>query len=151
MTLLPFDRDYAEMLAELSAADAEFLIVGAHALAAHVQPRNTQDLDIWIRPTPENAQRVWVALTRYEAPLEGLTVEELAKPGLIYQIGVAPKRIDILTAISGVEFDDAWAHRIMVHFAEGTFPVIGREELLRNKRATGRPKDLLDVRLLESQ
>lgn len=151
MTRMRFEPHFAEMLRELSAAGAEFLIVGAHAVGAHIQPRNTQDLDIWVRPTHENALLVWTALVKFGAPLQGLTVGELAEPGMIYQIGIAPKRIDILTSITGVEFDEAWPHRVMAYFAEGSFPVLGRQELIRNKRATGRDKDLIDARLLESQ
>jgi hypothetical protein len=82
------NRDFAEMLAELSAAAAEYLLVGAHAMAAHGHPRATGDLDLWVRPTPDNAHRVWSALRRFGAPLVDLTVEELAQPGIVFQMGV---------------------------------------------------------------
>jgi hypothetical protein len=143
------NRDFVEILDELSAARAEFLVVGAHALAAHDRPRATGDLDIWVRATPENAERVWTALVRYGAPLHELTRDDLAQPGITFQMGLPPYRVDILTEISGVTFDEAWPNRIVNDFSGHTYAVIGREELIRNKRATGRPKDLLDVIELE--
>jgi hypothetical protein len=143
------NRDFVEILDELSAAGAEFLVVGAHALAAHDRPRATGDLDIWVRATPENAERVWTALVRFGAPLHELTKADLSTPGITFQMGLPPYRIDLLTEISGVAFDEAWPNRIINDFAGHPYPVIGREDLIRNKRATGRPKDLLDVEALE--
>ena len=103
--------DFVEMLSALSAAEAEFLVVGAHALAAHGLVRATGDLDIWIRPTPQNAQRVWTTLKTFGAPLDQLTEAELAETDLVFEIGVAPQRIDLLTSISGVEFEPALRNR----------------------------------------
>ena len=144
------NRDFVEMLAGLSAAGAEYLVVGAHAMAAHGRPRATGDLDIWIRRSPENARRVWNALARFGAPLAELSGEDLQAPDLIFQIGVVPCRIDVITAIDGVEFDAAWPARLEVRVGEIVVPVIGRAHLLQNKRAAGRPKDLADVTWLES-
>lgn len=143
------NRDFNEMLSALSAAGADYLIVGAHALAVHGRPRATGDLDIWVRPTPDNARRVWKALQAFGAPLDQLRVEELAERDLVYQIGVAPARIDIMTGISGLEFEDAWPGRISVRLADLDVPVIGREALVRNKRSAGRPRDLADIAELE--
>lgn len=145
------NRDFAEILDELSAAGAEFLVVGAHALAAHGRPRATGDLDIWIRPTPENAERVWNALTRFGAPLREVTLEDLSTPGVVFQIGLPPYRIDILTEISGVSFDEAWPHRLMNRWKARSYAVIGKAELIRNKRAAARPQDLVDADELEKQ
>jgi hypothetical protein len=145
------NRDFAEMLSALSAAGAEFLIVGAHAVAVHGRPRATGDLDIWVRPTPENAERVWSALERFGAPLFDLRREDLARPGVVFQIGVPPCRIDILTEITGVTFDEAWPGRLTAAVGGQTLPFIGRNELLVNKRAVGRPKDLGDVAFLEGR
>lgn len=91
------NRDFVEMLSALCDAEAEFLVVGAHALAAHELPRATQDLDLWIRATPDNAARVWSALASFGAPLQGLTQDDFARPGVVFQIGLPPYRIDILT------------------------------------------------------
>jgi hypothetical protein len=145
MTLLQFTQDFAEMLRELSATGTEFLVVGAHARAAYGNPRATKDLDIWVRPTEENAQRVWTALTRYGAPLSDISVADFATPGITYQIGNAPHRIDILTELTGLTFEDAWPNRVTASFAGGSYPVIGKRDFLTNKRATGRPQDLADV------
>ena len=143
------NRDFAEMLAALSAAGAEYLLVGAHALAAHGVVRATGDLDVWIRPTPENAAKVWKALVAFGAPLQELTERDLATPDLVFQIGVAPYRIDLLTSIDGVSFDEAWRDRASVRVEGQEIPLIGREDFLRNKRATGRLRDLADAEELE--
>ncbi len=144
------NRDFVEMLAALRDAGAEYLVVGAHALAAHGRPRATGDLDLWVRPAPDNARRVYAALAAFGAPLDQLTVEDLTEPDLIYQVGVVPARIDILTGISGVEFAEAWTGRMTIRLGELEVPVIGREALIRNKRAAGRPRDLADVAELEA-
>ena len=120
-------------------------------MAAHQMPRATGDLDIWIRPDPENARRVWMALAQFGAPVADITYEELARPGLFLQIGVAPVRIDILTDIDGVSFDDAWEERTERGFGDLPVPVISRKHLLINKKATGRPKDLADAAWIEEQ
>src|SRR5712691_4522977 len=104
------NRDFAEMLDALSAAEADFLIVGAHALAAHGRPRATGDLDIWVRPTPDNARRV-EALVTFGAPLNELKLDDLALPDVVFQIGIEPARIDILTMLTGLTFDAAWSRR----------------------------------------
>ena len=105
------NRDFVEMLSELSAAGVDFIIVGAHALAAIGITRATGDLDIWVRPTPANASRVITALERFGAPLFDLTPADLTAPDTVFQIGMVPSRIDILSGISGVTFEDAWAAR----------------------------------------
>lgn len=133
------------MLFALSAAGAEFLVVGAHALAAHGVPRATGDLDLWVRASAENAERVWKALEQFGAPLHHLTMDDLARPDVVFQIGVVPQRIELLTSITGVTFDDAWANRMYVEIDELEVPVLGRSELVRNKRAVGRTRDLADI------
>jgi len=143
------NRDFVEMLSALSTTEVEFLIVGAHALAAHGYVRSTGDLDIWIRASPENAVRVWSALTEFGAPLNDLTVKDLSSPGTVYQIGLPPTRIDLLTEISGITFEEAWPRRNTLHIASLEVPFIGREDLITNKRATGRLKDLADIEELD--
>jgi len=105
------NQDFRDLLAEFNARQVECLLVGAHALAAHGHVRATQDLDVWVRPSQENAKRVIEALRAFGAPLHDLTEKDLSTPGLIFQIGVEPIRIDVLTAIDGVQFDEAWAER----------------------------------------
>ena len=143
------NRDFVEMLSALCDAGAEFLIVGAHAMAVHGRPRATGDLDIWVRPTPENAERVWAALEVFGAPLHELSKDDLSTTGVVFQIGLPPSRIDILTSISGVEFEAAWAGRVPLHIGDVEVVVIGRQELIQNKRAVGRPRDVADVAELE--
>ncbi len=143
------NRDFVEMLSALFATGSEFLVVGAHALAAHGTPRATGDIDIWVRPTPENADRVLLALKAFGAPLFDLTREDLSRPGIVFQLGLPPFRIDILTGITGVTFDEAWPDRLMSQVETLNVPFIGRAALIRNKRATGRTKDLADVESLE--
>lgn len=144
------NQDFVEMLAALSEAGAEFLIVGAHAMAAYAEPRATGDLDIWVRPTPENAARVWAALTEFGAPLQDITEADLSTSDVVFQIGVVPNRVDILTSIEAVEFDAAWANRTSVEVMGLKVSLIGRDELIRNKRALGRAQDLADVEALEA-
>ncbi len=143
------NRDFAEMLSELSAAGADYIVVGGYAVIAHGFPRATGDIDVWVRPSQDNATRVMLALRRFGAPLADLTEGDLSTPGVIFQIGVVPTRIDILTEIDGVTFEEAWTSRISVTLGEQTIPVLGRWALLRNKKASGRKKDLIDVAWLE--
>lgn len=142
------NRDFAEMLSALSEAGAEFLIVGAHALAAHGVPRATGDLDIWVDSSTENAARVLTALKAFGAPLADLSLDDLTKPDTIFQIGVVPCRIDLLTGISGVRFAEAWDRRIAVDVEGIQVHVISRADFKTNKLTSGRPKDLLDLELL---
>ncbi len=145
------NRDFAEMLNALSEAGVEYLIVGAHAVALHGHLRATKDLDIWIRPTRENAARVWSALVRFGAPLREVTRDDFATPGTIYQLGIEPNRIDLINDIPAVDFETAWANRATATIDGVEYPVIGRADLIRNKRATGRPHDLEDADALDNQ
>ena len=145
------NSDFRDMLSALSDESAEFLVVGAYALAAHGIPRSTGDIDLWIRPSPENAKRVWLALKRFRAPLRDLAVEDLTTADIVFQIGIAPRRIDILTSITGVAFEEAWEDRMQVEIDGVPLAVLSRDHLLQNKRATGRPKDMADVAWLEAQ
>ena len=145
------NEDFHDLLAALSEAGARFLIVGAYAVSFHAEPRATGDLDIWVESTPANADRVMAALRSFGAPLHDLTLADLASSDVVFQIGVPPRRIDVLTSITGVTFDEAWADRAEVTYGEVRCPVIGRAALIRNKLALGRPKDLLDVTLLRSR
>ena len=143
------NRDFEEMLAGLSAAGVDFMVIGAHAVAVYARPRATGDLDIWVRPTPDNAERVWAALAAFGAPLHELTREDLTADDLVFQIGLEPNRVDILTTIGGVDFEHAWPRRSTVQLWGLSVPVIGRDDLIICKRAAGRPQDLADVAELE--
>lgn len=141
--------DFRDLFAALNAAGARYLLVGGYAVAFHAEPRFTKDLDVWTEPSPANAARVHEALQAFGAPLQELTQGDLARAGLVFQIGVPPNRIDIVTAIDGVEFAEGWSGRAETTYGDQAVPVIGRTELIRNKRASGRPQDLLDLETLE--
>jgi hypothetical protein len=145
------NRDFSEMLSALSDAGAEYLLVGAHAMAAHGVPRATGDMDLWVRPSPENAERVWHALAEFGAPLDQLSQEDLTKPEVVFQIGVVPNRIDIVTSVTGVDFEDAWTRREIVELDGVRVGVIARGDLIRNKKAVGRLRDLADIEDLEGR
>jgi hypothetical protein len=137
--------DFVDLLRAFIAADVRFLIVGAYALALHGRPRATGDLDVWIDATAENAARVMQALAAFGAPLADVTVDDFSRPGVTYQIGVAPGRIDVLTELTGLSFGEVWPDRMRRPFGDIEADFIGREAFIRNKRATGRAKDLGDI------
>jgi hypothetical protein len=144
------NEDFLDFLRALIAAEARFLVVGAYAMAVHGVPRATGDLDVWVSTEAANADRVWAALVRFGAPVAatGVTREDLARPEQVVQIGLPPRRIDVLTSISGVTFDEAWAGRVTHSVASLAVPFLGRDELVRNKRATGRTRDRADLEAL---
>ncbi len=141
--------DFKDLLAAFSGHSVEYLVVGAHALAVHGHVRATKDLDIWVRPKRENAKNTLAALVEYGAPLHDLSIDDLSSVGLMFQIGLPPVRIDIMTTIDGVEFEPAWMNRVMVNVDEVAVPVLSRSDIILNKRAAGRLQDLADVERLE--
>ncbi|HXI58929.1 MAG TPA: hypothetical protein VNO55_22835 [Polyangia bacterium] len=141
--------DFSDLLATFNAHGVEYLVVGAHALAAHGHVRATKDLDVWVHATAENAPRIVRALTSFGAPLQDLSEKDLVNPGLIFQIGVPPVRIDIITSIDGVDFLAAWRDRVQTRLGEIFVPVLSRHHLIANKKASGRLQDLADVERLE--
>lgn len=144
------NSDFRDLLAEFNAHGVEFLVVGAHALAGHGLVRATKDLDVWVNPTSENASRVLEALEAFGAPMHDLTAEDLSTPGTVFQIGVAPIRIDVLTDIEGVTFSDAWNDRLETTFGDQSVGILSREHIIRNKKAFGRDQDLVDVKWLQN-
>ncbi|MDQ3697585.1 MAG: hypothetical protein M3373_06120 [Gemmatimonadota bacterium] len=142
--------DFLDFLSALLAADARFLVVGAHALAVHGVPRATSDIDVWIDRSPENAARVWRALTDFGAPAAELGVRpaDLERQDTVIQIGLPPRRIDVLTDVTGLDFAEAWTGRVVHAVGPLAVPFLGRAELVRNKRASGRYKDLGDLEAL---
>ena len=143
-------RDFRDLLAALVAAEARFLVVGAHALAVHGVPRATGDLDVWIDRDPANVRRVWQALAAFGAPMAtlGATPADLEAPDMVLQLGLPPYRVDLLTGVSGVAFAEAWARHVTAPFEDVTVPFLSRADLVRNKRATGRMRDLADLEAL---
>jgi hypothetical protein len=142
--------DFKELLLAFNEHDVEYLIVGAHALAAHGHVRATKDLDLWVRPEEANAQKVLRALSDFGAPLTNLTADDLSRKETIFQIGLPPLRIDVITNIDGVEFEDAWPDRLETLFGGVAAFVISRRHLITNKKTAARLQDLADVQELEA-
>ena len=142
--------DFKDILSLLCEEKADFIVVGAYALAAHGYPRATGDLDILINRDSDNVERVWRSLLKFGAPLEQISKRDLETAGLVFQIGVSPRRIDILTSITGVEFDDANNRKMDIEIEGLSFSVLGRDDYITNKKAVGRPQDLADVDRLEN-
>jgi hypothetical protein len=142
--------DFRDFLAALLQAEVRFLVVGAHALGLHGVPRATLDLDVWIDRSAENAKRVWAALAAFGAPLADLDISavDFVKPDIVAQFGMPPFRIDVLTGLSGVTFEEAWVDRVEASFGDLRVPYLGRAALIRTKRASGRTKDLADLESL---
>jgi hypothetical protein len=137
--------DWIEFCALLGAHDVDFLVVGGQAVIAHGYPRLTKDMDLWVRPTAANGARVMAALAAFGAAPRDLSADQFENPRTLLMLGREPFRIDILTDIPGVTFDEAWAARIHVTLDGVRVPVIGKAELIKNKRAVGRLQDLADV------
>jgi hypothetical protein len=144
-------EDFRDFLVAMADVNAEFVLVGGWAVAVHGRPRTTEDLDVFVRPTPENSERVYRALAAFGAPVHahGLRPDVFSAGGYGYRFGIKPNLVEVLTTISGVDFDTALVERIVVHVDGRSIPVIGRPALVANKRAAARPKDLEDVRWLE--
>jgi hypothetical protein len=141
--------DFEDLFRALCDQGAEFIVVGGHAVMFYTEPRYTKDIDIWVRPTTENAGCVYEALVQFGAPMADLEVSDLATEGTIFQIGIAPNRIDIITRIKAVDFDDAWQTRQQCTYGGVAISLLGYDELLKNKRAVGRLQDQIDVEKLE--
>ena len=139
------NEDFVDLLRAFAEAEVRFLIVGAYALALHGRPRATGDLDIWVDASPDNAPRILQALAAFGAPLDDVSVDDFAREGIVYQIGLPPGRIDILTQLTGLAFADAWPGRVRGRFGDLDTDFIGLDAFIRNKKATGRAKDLGDI------
>jgi hypothetical protein len=143
------NEDYRDMLRSLLDEKVRFLLVGAYALAAHGYPRATMDIDIWVMPASDNADAVMRAIRRFGAPLHNLTRADLETDGTVFQIGVAPRRIDIITSASGLRFEEAFSRSSVVTVEGIEVHIPSVDDLIRNKRASGRTKDLADAEALE--
>jgi len=140
--------DFLDLLRAFIDRNVRFLVVGAYALGAHGRPRATGDLDVWVDPEPANAANIMKALEQFGAPLSGVTADDFSRPGIVFQMGLPPFRIDVLTQLTGLTFAEAWPTRMPAAFDSVTVDVIGRDAFIKNKRATGRAKDLGDIEAL---
>ena len=141
-----FNPDYKDLLRLFTEHGVEYVVVGAYAMAAHGVVRATGDIDLFVRPTVDNASAVFDALVEFGAPLAEITADDFAVAGTVYQIGVVPSRIDILTEIDGVSWNQVGS--VMLHVDDLPVPFLNLESLKRNKASTGRAKDRLDLELL---
>ena len=145
------NEDYKEMLQLLLEEQVDFIIVGAYALGAHGYPRATGDIDIWVKPNNTNSRKLYKALARFGAPLEQIEIDDFSMEGITFQIGLIPRRIDIITKIDGVTYEEADEDKITVEVEGLMLPVISLEKLIKNKMATGREKDELDIKTLKKR
>jgi hypothetical protein len=145
------NEDYKEMLQLLLEEQVDFIIVGAYALGAHGYPRATGDIDIWVKPNNTNSRKLYKALARFGAPLEQIEIDDFSMEGIIFQIGLIPRRIDIITKIDGVTYEEADEDKITVEVEGLMLPVISLDKLIKNKMATGREKDELDIKTLKKR
>ena len=144
------NKDYKEMLQCLLEENVRFLLVGAYAVAVHGFPRATKDIDFFVWATPENAANLMRALAKFGAPLDDISESDFSSEGIVFQIGNSPRRIDIITNISGIKFEQAYANRKAILIEGIEVPVISLQDLIANKRASGRMQDLADIEKLES-
>lgn len=144
------NRDFRDLFCALNASEVRHLIVGGYAVAFHTRPRFTKALDIWIEAEELNAERTWKSLASFGAPVRDLAPTDLSHPGVVYQIGVPPNRIDILTSLEGVTFPEAWPRRETAMYGDCPVFYLSRQDLIANKERVARPQDLLDVKALET-
>jgi hypothetical protein len=142
---MPASLHFKELLKKLNEHQVKYLVVGAYAVMKYTEPRYTKDFDIWVEPASANAQRVFQALAEFGAPMDEVKVEDFANRELVFQVGIEPLRIDIMMGIKGLEFSDAWTHRVETGFGDVSMNLISKEDLLVAKIAAGRPQDLIDV------
>ena len=145
------NEDYKEMLQLLLEEQVDFILVGAYALAAHGYPRATGDMDIWVKADEINSLSIYKALERFGAPVDQITVNDFANEGIVFQIGVTPRRIDIITHLDGVSFGEADEDKVIVEVEGLKLPILSFDKLIKNKLSTGRERDELDVKLLQKR
>jgi predicted nucleotidyltransferase len=145
------NRDYKELLSIFSEEKVKFILVGAYAMAVHGYPRATMDIDVWVIGELKNSEAVIKALQRFGAPLDNVSSKDFQKENIIFQIGVFPRRIDIITSVDGLEFEEAYKSSIDVEIEGIKLKVLSKDDLIKNKLASGRTKDLADVETLQGK
>jgi len=143
------NKDYRDILQSLLKNEVEFLVVGAYAMGAQGYPRATGDIDVWINASGINSKKIFKALADFGAPVSNISETTFAEEGVIFQIGVMPRRIDVITHIDGVNFKDAYAAKLVVEIDGLKIPFLAKADIIKNKLASGRPKDRLDVEYLK--
>lgn len=141
--------DFRDLFACFAGGDVRFIVVGAHAVIHHTQPRYTKDLDVWIDATDDNALRAHRALAAFGAPLAGVSPADLSRPSMVLQIGIEPNRIDVIMGLEGLDFDEAHGRSVETTYGGIPIRVLSLEDLIAAKRRAGRPQDLIDIEQLE--
>lgn len=147
---MSINSDFRDLLKTLNDCGVRYLIAGGYAVMYYTEPRFTKDIDIWVEPTPDNAKKVWQALAEFGAPLEQVSLADFCNKDLIYQIGVAPNRIDIMMDIPGVDFDKAWVNKTESHYGDVPIYILSLDDLIQAKKQAGREQDLLDLKNLKA-
>jgi predicted nucleotidyltransferase len=145
------NEDYKDILQLFTDNGVEYLVVGAYALGAYGLPRATGDIDLWVLADAENSRKIYYCLAKFGAPMEQIDEQTFTRKDVIFQIGIAPRRIDIITKISGVDFQEAYSRRKEVVIDNIKVPFISMQDLITNKEASGRDKDKLDARHLRKK
>ncbi len=143
------NEDFEELLHLLNSVHAKFLVVGAYAVIFYTEPRYTKDIDLWVEPTVENAEKIFNALKKFGAPIKNLTLDDLTNPSMVYQIGVEPNRIDILMGIGKMTFEHAWSNKRSTFYGNEKINMIGMDDLVAAKKFAGRAKDMVDLEALQ--
>ena len=147
---MELNRDFSDLLSAFNAQRVRFLLVGAYVLSYYGRPRTTGDLDLWIDATESNARRAYGALIEFGAPLDALSPADFAQPGIVFQVGVAPRRIDVLTSVTGLTFERAWKRRRRAAYGKIPIHLLSERDFIRNKRAVGRSRDIADAEEVEA-
>lgn len=145
------NEDYRDMLRVLLGNDVRFMVVGAYAMAVHGYPRATGDIDIWVETNIENSKKIYACMKQFGAPLSDISEQTFTEKGIVFQIGMAPRRIDIITRIDGVDFSEAYTAKKVIEVEGLRIPFLSKEDLIKNKLATGREKDRLDAQYLQQR
>lgn len=143
------NKDFEDLLHHFNAVGAKYLIVGSYAVIFYTEPRYTKDIDVWISPDPQNAERVYAALRKFGAPLRNVDVSDFMNPQMVYQVGVEPGRVDVLMGLEGFTFEDVWRRRVVNRYGREKVYLLNKEDLIRAKNAAGRPMDKIDVAKLK--
>lgn len=137
--------DFKDLLLLFNRHEVAYLIVGGYAVMKYTEPFFTKDMDLWIEPTQENAKRAFAALVEFGAPMADLTVHDLTQPKNVFQFGMAPTRVDVMTAIDAVTFPEAWKSRVETRLDDIAISVISLQDLIRNKEASNRDTDRIQL------
>ncbi len=142
------NQDFCDLFRELNEFGVRYLVVGAYATIYYTEPRYTKDIDIWVEPVPKNARRLWTALTSFGAPLKNVKIKDFTSEELVYQIGIAPNRIDIMMGVPGLKFSNAWKNKVRTKYGGQRIFILSRKDLIKAKRVAGRSQDKLDIERL---